>query len=160
MNGEDHGEPLAGLVVLELANILAGPMTGMFLAELGARVIKVENPHTGGDPTRGWKLPSEPADTDVSSYFACANWGKESIAVDIATQGGRELVHDLVRRADIVIQSFKPGDDEKLSVDYASLEPLRPDMIYAQITAYGPADPRPGFGAIIQAESGFTYLNG
>lgn len=152
--------PLEDIVVLELANILAGPMTGMFLAELGARVIKVENPRTGGDPTRGWKLPSEPADTDVSSYFACANWGKESIAVDLTTDGGRTLVYDLARRADIVVQSFKPGDDAKLGLDYARLRPLRPNMIYGQITAYGPQDPRPGFDAIIQAESGFTHLNG
>jgi crotonobetainyl-CoA:carnitine CoA-transferase CaiB-like acyl-CoA transferase len=159
-NGHVNRDPLAHLVVLELASILAGPMTGMFLAELGARVIKVENPRTNGDPTRGWKLPSEPTDTDVSSYFSCANWGKESIAVDLTTQGGRELVHDLVRRCDIVIQSFKPGDDEKLALDYASLRHLNPQMIYAQITAYGPEDPRPGFDAIIQAESGFTYLNG
>ena len=151
---------LKDIVVLELANILAGPMTGMFLAELGARVIKVENPHTGGDPTRAWKLPSEPVDSDVSSYFACTNWGKESIAVDLATSGGRELVHELARRCDIVLQSFKPGDDVKLGLDYPTLRPLRPEMIYGQITAYGPEDPRPGFDAIIQAESGFTYLNG
>ncbi|MEJ2132141.1 MAG: CoA transferase, partial [Gammaproteobacteria bacterium] len=151
---------LEDFVVLELANILAGPMTGMFLAELGARVIKVENPRTGGDPTRGWKLPSEPADTDISSYFACANWGKESIAVDLTTQAGRSLVHDLIRRADIVVQSFKPGDDDKLALDYRRVRPLNPGMIYAQITAYGPEDSRPGFDAIIQAESGFTYLNG
>jgi len=69
--------------VLELAGVLAGPAAGMFLAELGADVIKVENPGTGGDVTRGWRLPSEPGDTDITAYFCSANWGKRSIAVDL-----------------------------------------------------------------------------
>ena len=147
-------------LVLELAAILAGPTVGMFLAELGARVIKVENPHTGGDATRGWKLSSEPAESSLSSYFVSANWGKESIVIDLTTEAGLEVVHDLVRRADVVIASFKPGDDVRLKLDYESLRRHRPDLIYAQISAYGDADPRPGFDAILQAESGFTYLNG
>ena len=77
-------------IVLELANILAGPITTMAFAELGARVIKLENPHTGGDATRGWKLASEPADTDISGYFSCANWGKESLACDFTCTAGRD----------------------------------------------------------------------
>lgn len=147
-------------IVLELANILAGPITTMTFAELGARVIKVENPHTGGDATRGWKLPGEPAETDVSGYFACANWGKESLACDFTAASGRAVVHDLVRRADIVVVSFKPGDELKFGLDYATLSALNPRLIYGQVTAYGPDDPRPGFDAILQAEAGFTYLNG
>jgi crotonobetainyl-CoA:carnitine CoA-transferase CaiB-like acyl-CoA transferase len=147
-------------VVLELANILAGPITTMAFAELGARVIKVENPQTGGDATRGWKLVSEPVDTDLSGYFCCANWGKESLACDFTSAAGRSVVHDLVRRADIVVVSFKPGDELKFGLDYATLSALNPALIYGQITAYGPADPRPGFDAILQAEAGFTFLNG
>jgi len=147
-------------IVLELANILAGPITTMAFAELGARVIKVENPTTRGDATRGWKLGSEPADSDISSYFACANWGKESVVCDFTHPDGRALVHDLVAQADIVVVSFKPGDEVRLQLDYPSLERINPRLIYGQITAYGSADPRPGFDAILQAEAGFTYLNG
>lgn len=147
-------------IVLEFANILAGPVTGMFFAELGARVIKLENPHTGGDTTRGWKLASEPADTDISAYFSCANWGKESLACDFTTAAGREVAHALAQKADIVIASFKPGDEVKLKLDYETLRALNPALIYGQISAYGPDDPRPGFDAILQAEAGFTFLNG
>lgn len=147
-------------IVLELANILAGPTTTMAFAELGARVIKLENPHTRGDATRGWKLVSEPRDSDISGYFTCANWGKESLACDFTTAAGLEVVHALVKRADIVLVSFKPGDESKLKLDYATLRALNPRLIYGQITAYGSDDPRPGFDAILQAEAGFTYLNG
>lgn len=147
-------------IVLELANILAGPMTSLFFAELGARVIKLENPHTSGDATRGWKLATESGDSDISSYFSCANWGKESLACDFTTEAGRELVYDLVKRADIVIASFKPGDETRLGLDWDRLSAINPRLIYGQITAYGADDPRPGFDAILQAEAGFTYLNG
>lgn len=147
-------------VVLELASILAGPTVGQFFAELGARVIKVENPHTGGDPTRAWRLAGEMGGGDVSTYFACANWGKESIALDLATSAGGSVAADLARRADVVIASFKPGDAEKLGLDYATLSAPNPRLIYGQISAYGASDPRPGFDAILQAESGFTFLNG
>jgi crotonobetainyl-CoA:carnitine CoA-transferase CaiB-like acyl-CoA transferase len=147
-------------IVLELANILAGPITGQFFAELGARVIKVENPHTKGDATRGFKMPSESPDADVSAYFCCTNWGKESVAIDTATADGQALVHALARKADVVIASFKPGDDVKLGLDHATLRALNPRLIYGQISAYGADDPRPGFDAILQAEAGFTYLNG
>ena len=147
-------------IVLELANILAGPITTMGFAELGARVIKLENPHTGGDTTRGWKLVEEAPDTDISAYFSCANWGKESLACDYTKPAGLEVAYALIKRADIVVASFKPGDETKLKLDYRTLAALNPRLIYGQITAYGPDDPRPGFDAILQAESGFTFLNG
>ncbi|HEX7036280.1 MAG TPA: CaiB/BaiF CoA-transferase family protein [Pseudomonadales bacterium] len=152
--------PLAGLRVLELASILAGPVTGQFLAELGADVVKVENPATGGDPTRSWRLRQEDPANPIGAYFSCANWGKRSIALNVAVPAGRAVVHDLARAADVVIASYKPGDDVKLGLDPATLCAENPRLIYAQISAYGNADPRPGFDAIIQAESGFTYLNG
>ena len=148
---------LQGLKVLELANILAGPLVGQFCAELGADVIKVEPPGLG-DPTRGWRLPSESAENDVSSYFSCANWGKRSIALDMVSDAS--TVRDLLRRMDVVIVGYKPGDELKFGVDYESSQALNPGVIYLQLTAYGTDDPRPGFDAIIQAESGFTYLNG
>ncbi|MEE4361076.1 MAG: CaiB/BaiF CoA-transferase family protein [Pseudomonadales bacterium] len=151
--------PLGGLLVIELANVLAGPATGMFLAELGARVIKVEHP-AGGDPTRGWRLEGEAAPSEVSAYFSSTNWGKESITLDLSRPEGRAVVHDLVRRADVVLQSFKPGDDLRFETDDASLRRLQPALIHGVISAYGSADPRPGFDAVIQAEAGFTYMNG
>jgi len=156
----DESLPLAGLRVLELASILAGPITGQFFAELGADVIKVENPATRGDPTRGWRLAAEDPRAPVSAYFSCANWGKRSIALDVSTATGRRAVHGLARNSDVVIASYKPGDDARLGLDPETLRALNPALIYAQISAYGLGDPRPGFDAIIQAESGFTNLNG
>lgn len=147
-------------VIVELANILAGPIASMYFAELGARVIKVENPLTRGDATRGWRTLNEDPKDDVSSYFSCANWGKESIALDVRTPAGLAVAHDLCARADIVTASFKPGDAAKLELDYATLAPRNPRLIYGQINAYGEDDPRPGFDAIVQAEAGFTFLNG
>lgn len=150
----------SNLRVLELASVLAGPSVGMFFAELGATVVKVENLRTRGDVTRRWKLPTEPADTDISAYFSCVNWGKLSIGVDLTNPGGLDIVHGLVGKSDIVLASYKPGDAEKLGVDYETLSKLNPELIYAHVTGYGPKVDRPGYDAIIQAESGFTYMNG
>ncbi len=151
---------LKDLFVLELASVLAGPSVGMFLAELGAKVIKVEHFAGGGDVTRTWRLPSEAAVEDRSAYFSAVNWGKQSIGIDLRIPEGRAIVHELAAKADIVIASYKPGDAEKLQVDAAALMALNPRLIYADLTAYGDDDPRVGFDAIIQAEAGFTYLNG
>lgn len=148
------------LIVLELANVLAGPAVGMFFAELGATVIKVENPATMGDVTRSWKLRGESRDNDISSYFSSVNWGKQSIAVNVEVAEGLEIVHQLARRADVVIASYKPGDDRKLKLDYQTLSRLNPSLIYAQISGYGLEDRRVGYDAILQASSGFTYMNG
>lgn len=148
------------LVVLELASVLAGPSVGMFFAELGARVIKVEHFAKGGDVTRSWKLTSEDADTDISAYFSSVNWGKASIGLDLRGEAGRSVLYDLAASSDVVLASYKPGDAQKLGVDADSLRQLNPALIYAEISAFGQADPRPGFDAIIQAESGFTYMNG
>ncbi len=152
-------QPLEGLVVLELANVLAGPLVGQFCAELGARVIKAEPPGLG-DPTRGWYLGSEARDSDVTAYFSSANWGKESIALDLAAEDDRRVVQRLAKVADVVIVGYKPGDEVKFGLDYASLAAINPGLIYLQVTAYGTEDPRPGFDAIIQAEAGFTHMNG
>ncbi|TLM89245.1 CoA transferase [Hymenobacter jeollabukensis] len=144
--------------VLELAAVLAGPQVGQFLAELGAEVLKIEPP--AGDVTRTWKTPAEPADTDVSAYFACANWGKQSVVLDLRRPAGRDRVHQLAARADIVLASYKPGDAEKLQVDYATLSAWNPRLIYGQISGYGPEVPRAGYDAVVQAEAGFMHLNG
>jgi crotonobetainyl-CoA:carnitine CoA-transferase CaiB-like acyl-CoA transferase len=149
----------SGITVLELASVLAGPGVGQFFAELGANVIKVENLRTGGDVTRTWKSSGEMTD-DRSAYFCSINWGKQSIAVDLTRHEGQKIVYELVRKADIVIASFKPGDAEKLHVDYKTLARENPGIIYGQVTGYGSDNPRVGYDAIIQAEAGFLYMNG
>jgi crotonobetainyl-CoA:carnitine CoA-transferase CaiB-like acyl-CoA transferase len=152
--------PFAGLVVLEFASVLAGPQVGQFFAELGAQVVKIENLRTGGDVTRKWKLPSEPLDSDISAYFSCANWGKFSVGLDLRDQEVLQLVYRMVQQADVVLSSFKPGDAEKLELDYPALAALHPALIYGHITGYGSHTYRTGYDAVIQAESGFMYLNG
>lgn len=151
---------LENLVVVELASVLAGPSVGMWLAELGARVIKVEHHAKGGDVTRSWRLASESGDDDRSAYFSSVNWGKESIGVDLRHPAGKQVVYDLIAKADIVIASYKPGDAAKLGMDAATLLQRHPKLIYADLSAYGGDDERVGFDAIIQAEAGFTYMNG
>lgn len=151
--------PLHGLTVLELANVLAGPLVGQFCAELGARVIKAEPPGLG-DPTRGWYLGSESRESDVTAYFASANWGKESIALDLGSEADRATAVRLARAVDVVVVGYKPGDEVKFGLDYRTLSAANPGLIYLQVTAYGRDDARPGFDAIIQAEAGFTYMNG
>ncbi|HEX2899534.1 MAG TPA: CaiB/BaiF CoA-transferase family protein [Bacteroidia bacterium] len=153
-------DTLKDLVVLELASVLAGPSVGMFLAELGAQVIKVEHFAGGGDVTRTWKLPTEDPQNDRSAYFSSVNWGKRSIGIDLRLPEGRAIVHAIAGKADVVIASYKPGDAQKLQVDATTLMALNPRLIYADLTAYGDDDPRVGFDAIIQAEAGFTYING
>lgn len=150
---------LADLKVLELASVLAGPSVGQFFAELGAQVIKVENIKTGGDVTRTWKSAGEQTD-DRSAYFCSVNWGKKSIAIDLQTDDGKQIVRKLAAQSDIVIASYKPGDAKKLGVAYEQLRALNPQLIYGQITGYGSATDRVGYDAVIQAESGFMDLNG
>jgi crotonobetainyl-CoA:carnitine CoA-transferase CaiB-like acyl-CoA transferase len=147
------------LKVLELASVLAGPSVGQFFAELGAEVIKVENILTGGDVTRTWKAAGEQTD-DRSSYFCAVNWGKKSIAIDLNREEGKAIVHKLAKRAHIVVASYKAGDAQKLAVDYKTLSALNPEIIYGQITGFGSDTPRVGYDAVIQAESGFMFMNG
>ena len=147
------------LKVIELASVLAGPSVGQFFAELGAEVIKVENPKTGGDVTRSWYLPAEERGS-VSAYFSCVNWGKKSVMLDITEPMQREQLYRLIQDADIVISSYKPGDDEKLGVDYEYVRKINPAIIYGQITGYGALADRVGYDAIIQAEAGFMSING
>jgi crotonobetainyl-CoA:carnitine CoA-transferase CaiB-like acyl-CoA transferase len=154
-------EPLLkDFLIVELASVLAGPAVGMFFAELGARVIKVENPRSAGDLTRTWKLPEEDPDTDISTYFSCVNWGKESISLDLSQDDGRAQLYSLIENADVVISSYRVGDDVALKVDYQTLRKINPLLIYAHVTAYGTQSSEPGFDAAIQAEAGFIYMNG
>jgi len=150
------------LLILELASVLAGPSVGQFFTELGATVIKVENPRTRGDVTRRWRAPDQTGDEedDRSAYFCCCNHGKQSVAVDLTLEDGQAVVHRLVERADVVLSSYRPGAATRLGVDASTLRALNDRLIVGQITGYGANDPRAGYDAVIQAESGFTYMNG
>jgi len=147
------------LRVLDLASVLAGPSVGQFFAELGADVIKVENITTGGDVTRTWKSATEKTD-DRSAYFSSVNWGKRSLALDLTRQADRDVAKKLVAKSDIVIASYKRGDDVKLGVSYEDLSAINKKIIYGRITGYGPLNDRVGYDAVLQAESGFMSLNG
>ncbi|RNI29325.1 CaiB/BaiF CoA transferase family protein [Rufibacter latericius] len=149
-----------GLTVVEFASVLAGPSVGQFFAEMGAEVLKIENLKTHGDVTRRWKLSSEDSATSVSAYFASANWGKKSVCLDLSASEVREVVRRILAKADIVLASFKPGDAEKLQMDYASVFQINPKIMYGHITGYGSQVPRAGYDAVLQAEAGFMYLNG
>jgi len=154
--------PLAGLKVVELARILAGPWAGQTLADLGADVIKVESP--SGDDTRQWGPPFLERDDDRSaSYFHSCNRGKRSIAVDFRTTEGQKTVRALVADADILIENFKFGGLEKYGLDYKSLSELNPRLIYCSITGFGQTGPyahRAGYDYIIQGMSGLMSITG
>src|SRR6185369_3659989 len=107
----------------------AGPSVGQFFAELGAEVIKIENPNTGGDVTRSWRTPGEKTD-DRSAYFCCCNWGKKSVLLDLTLAGDREKVLKLAAKSDIIIASYKPGDAEKLGVSYEQIKVVNPTVLY------------------------------
>jgi len=150
---------LNGVNVLELASVLAGPSVGMFLAELGATVLKIENPRTKGDVTRSWKLPPESENASSSSYYKSINWGKKSVFLDVTTHKDYETLSKLIAETDIVLVSFKPGDAQKLRLEYEDLIALNPKLIYASISGYGGDDSRTAYDALLQAETGFMDLN-
>jgi crotonobetainyl-CoA:carnitine CoA-transferase CaiB-like acyl-CoA transferase len=152
--------PLAGTRVVELASVLAGPSVGQFLAELGADVVKVENPAVGGDVTRRWTLANEEAPEGRSAYFQSCNWGKRSVGLDLRMEGERTSLLALAQKADVVISSYKPGDAARFGLDTDSLLALNPRLVIVELTGYGSHDPRAGYDAVIQAESGFTFMNG
>ncbi len=151
---------LKGLKVLELASVLAGPSVGMFFAELGASVIKVENPRTNGDVTRGWKLKSENSEKDYSAYFASVNWGKEHLFIDLKNNEGAEQVRKLAAESDIVLSNYRPGQAEAYGLDYKSIKKGNPTVIYGHISGFGENDDRPAFDVVLQAESGYMFMNG
>lgn len=148
---------LQNIKVVELANILAGPAAGMFFAELGAEVVKIENKLTGGDLTRKWKLASE--NSPASAYYHSVNWGKKSIFLDLNDEKDKAVAYREIAAADIVITNFKAGDEVKLGMDYDRLKTLKEDIIYARIKGF-PGDERPAFDVVLQAETGFMHMNG
>src|ERR1700704_3296449 len=157
--------PLAGLRVLELARILAGPWAGQILADLGADVVKVER-LGAGDDTRGWGPPFVAAADGGhlgAAYFHCANRGKRSIALDFESQDGRRVVRKLAARSDVLIENFKVGGLAKFGLDYANLAGVNPRLIYCSVTGFGqtgPAAARAGYDLMAQGIGGFMSLTG
>lgn len=157
--------PLAGIRVIELARVLAGPWAGQMLADLGADVIKVENPE-GGDDTRAWGPPFvEGADGEnlSAAYYHSTNRNKRSIAVDLKTPEGQEIVRRLCASADVVIENFKRGGLEKYGLDYESLKAINPKLVYCSITGFGQNGPYAdfaGYDYIVQGMSGFMSITG
>ena len=141
--------------MLELATVLAGPGVGMFLAELGARVVKIEPPQ--GDVTRTWRQPGE--SKSISAYFASVNWGKESIVLDFNQDADRNLFYKLLREADILLSSYKKGDDLKFGLQPDALLEQNPKLIIGRISGYGQEQDRVAYDAVLQAETGYMYMN-
>lgn len=154
--------PLAGLKVVELARILAGPWAGQTLSDLGCEVIKVESP--AGDDTRQWGPPFVTRDADVSaSYFHSTNRGKASVKIDFRTEEGQARLKELLGDADILIENFKTGGLAKYGLDYDSLRAEFPRLIYCSITGFGHTGPyahRAGYDFIIQGMSGLMSITG
>jgi crotonobetainyl-CoA:carnitine CoA-transferase CaiB-like acyl-CoA transferase len=148
------------LKVIELANVLAGPAVGMFFSELGAEVIKIENKLTNGDVTRSWKISKEDPKAPISAYYASVNRNKKSLMVDLNDSTEKQNIYALLKTADIVITNYKPGDDIKLGMDYETIKQINPSVIYAQITGFGDDNKRTAYDLVLQAETGYMYMNG
>ncbi|WP_423415505.1 CaiB/BaiF CoA-transferase family protein [Hyphomicrobium sp. B1] len=164
MTTSESPKPLAGLRVLELARVLAGPWAGQTLADLGASVIKVERPD-GGDDTRAWGPPFIADDDGPGSaaYFHATNRGKRSIALDYDSPEGREAAVALAKQADVIIENFKVGGLAKYDLDYPAIKAINPGVVYCSITGFGqtgPYAPRAGYDFIVQGMGGIMDLTG
>ena len=159
-------QPLAGIRVLDLSRVLAGPWASQILGDLGADVVKVERPGNGDD-TRAWGPPylkdADGQPTRESAYFLCTNRNKRSITVDMASPEGQQQLQQLAAKADIVLENFKTGGLQQYGLDYASLNAINPRLIYCSITGFGQSGPyasRPGYDFLIQAMGGLMSITG
>jgi crotonobetainyl-CoA:carnitine CoA-transferase CaiB-like acyl-CoA transferase len=151
--------PLAGLTVVDLTRVLSGPYCSMLLADMGARVIKVEQPGSGDD-TRAWGPPFVAGE---SAYFLGINRNKESVTLDFKQEGGRAVLDQLIQRADVLVENFRPGTLDRLGLGFASVHALHPTLVYASISGFGHTGPRKqeaGYDAVIQAEGGLMSITG
>src|SRR5437763_4845417 len=150
--------PLAGLLVADFSRILAGPYATMLLADLGAEVVKVEGPR--GDDTRTWQPPVREG---TSTYYLGVNRNKRSIALDLTDDADAALARELARRADVVVENFKPGGLARFGLDHSSVAASNPGVVYASISGFGSGPggrSLPGYDLIVQAVSGFMSLTG
>lgn len=151
--------PLCGVRVLDLSDVVAGPITTLYLAMLGAEVIKLENPKRLGDVNRR----AEPMENGVSARFCTLNHNKKSIAVDLSAPAGKELFFKLVKCSDIVVENFRHGVMDKLGLGFEEMKKVNPQIVYGNISGFGSTGPyrdRPAYDAIAQAMSGITMMNG
>jgi crotonobetainyl-CoA:carnitine CoA-transferase CaiB-like acyl-CoA transferase len=146
--------------VLELASVLAGPLAGSFLSELGATVIKVENKITNGDVTRKWKNVYENESDPISSYYASANYSKKALLLDFNNHSDRVKLEDLIESSDIIISNLQKRVGEKFDIDPYTLNKKYPDKIIAQLDAYSYDDPRPAYDMVMQADVGYISMCG
>lgn len=151
--------PLSGIRVLDLSRVLAGPLAGTILADLGAEVIKIEHP-TRGDDTRDWGARIGETET---TYFNSVNRNKKSVTLDLQSKAGADVARELAAKCDVVIQNFKPGGAERLGLGYADLRDLNPSLVYCSISGYdrqGAEGLRPGYDLVVQGEAGLMAMNG
>lgn len=151
--------PLQGITVLDLTRVLSGPYCTMMLADMGARVIKIEQPGKGDD-TRAWGPPFLEGE---SAYFMSINRNKESVTLDFKHPDGRALLERLIAKADVLVENFRPGTLAKMGLDYAAISEKQPRLVYCSISGFGQTGPRsaePGYDAVIQAEGGLMSITG
>ncbi len=151
-------QPLQGIRVLDLSRVLAGPYCTMVLGDLGADVIKVESPE--GDETRSWGPPFAGSE---SAYYLCVNRNKRSIVVNFKTEEGRTIIHELVKRSDVLVENFRPGTLRRFSLDYDTASVINPSLIYCSLTGFGQTGPlrdKPGYDFMIQAMGGLMSITG
>jgi crotonobetainyl-CoA:carnitine CoA-transferase CaiB-like acyl-CoA transferase len=150
---------LSGTTILDLTRVLSGPYCTMLLADMGARVIKVEQPGKGDD-TRAWGPPFVHGE---SAYFLSINRNKESLTLDFKKPGGRAILDRLIAKSDVLVENFRPGTLKKVGLDYASLAPRHPRLVYCSISGFGHTGPRSdaaGYDAVMQAEGGLMSITG
>lgn len=154
--------PLAGVRVLDLSRVLAGPWATQMLGDLGAIIYKVEQPGVGDD-TRRWGPPFLQDGSNDAAYYLCANRNKYSIGIDIASESGADLIRELAKGCDIVVENFRVGGLQKYGLDYASLQKINPRLVYCSITGFGQSGPyknRGGYDFLIQGMSGLMSVTG
>ena len=154
-----NGSALDGVTVLDLSRILSGPYCTMMLADMGARVIKVEQPGKGDD-TRGWGPPFQEGE---SAYFLSVNRNKESLTLNLKHPDGRRILDTLIDRADVLVENFRPGTLDRMGLGYADLRERRPDLVYCSVSGFGRTGPRraePGYDAVLQGEGGLMSITG
>ena len=154
-----NDSPLSGLTVLDFTRVLSGPYCTMLLADMGARVIKIEQPGRGDD-TRAWGPPFVNGE---SSYFLSINRNKESLTLDLKSASARPIIDALLERADVLVENFRPGTMERLGLSYDTLRTIHPRLVYCSISGFGQTGPRsaePGYDAVIQGEAGLMSITG
>src|SRR4030088_3055733 len=158
--------PLSGIKILDLTRVLAGPLSSQMLGDLGAEVIKIERPR-GGDDARSFGPPylvdPDGKENNNNSFYLCANRGKMSFTVDLAKPEGQEIIRELAKSCDIMMENFKVGDLKRYKLDYESIRIVNPGIIYCSVTGFGqtgPYAPRADYDAIFQALAGLMFVTG